>query len=135
TTFDEADARCLRISREGFERKHQRPFHQTVNDQLVLVRINIRDTAMTNREMQSVRRDYALKQLMWRACPRVAWEVVRIVDGSHHSLFKPGRHLIRRHDVADLETPCRIGKRFGRRTRSKRRGGDAHCTGNRSASS
>src|SRR6266700_3078463 len=45
--------------------------------------------AMADREVQAVRRDDALEQMMRRAGARVARQIVRIVDRAHHVLLEP----------------------------------------------
>ena len=108
-----------------------------MDDELVLRRIDIRYTAMTDREVQAVRCDDALQVMMWRARSRIARQIVGIVDRAHHRLLEARGYLIGSHRRADLETPGsvrqrRVGERFRRCARGKRRR-DAQSACNRSS--
>ena len=61
--FDEGDARFHRIARQRLEREHQRPLHQAVDHQAVLVGIDVGRAGMAALEMQPARRDHAVEQL------------------------------------------------------------------------
>ena len=91
----------------------QRLLHHAVDDELVLGRIDVRHAAMADGEMQAVRGDDALEQMMRRAGARIARLVLRIVDGAHHRLLEPRRLLVRRNGVADLEAPRPVLERLG----------------------
>ncbi len=131
--FDEADARHHRIALEVLEREHQRLLHHAVDDELVLGRIDIRHAAVADGEMQAVRGDDALEQVMRRAGARVARLVLRIVDGAHHRLLERRRLLVRRNGVADLEAPWAVLERLGGGS-SGADGASAHRAGQHDAS-
>ena len=65
--FDEGDARLHRIARQRLEREHQRPLHQAVDHQPMLVGIDVRNAGMAALEMQPGRRDHAFEQMQRRA--------------------------------------------------------------------
>ena len=92
--FDEGNARHHRIARQGLEREDQRALNQAVDQQPMRVRIDVGNAAVMALEMQAVRRDHAVEQVMRRArrrrcrssrvrCPRSArpclhiWKAVR----------------------------------------------------------
>ncbi len=89
--FDEADARHHRIALERVEREHQRLLDHAVDDQPVLGRIDVGHAAMADGEMQAVRRDDALEQVVRRAGARVARLVVGIVDACARRPFRTAR--------------------------------------------
>ena len=65
--FDEGDARLHRVAVQRLEREHERPPHQAVDDQPVLVGIDVRDAGMAALEVQPGRRDDAVEQMQRRA--------------------------------------------------------------------
>ena len=71
---------------------------------------------------------------MRRAGARVARLVLRIVDGAHHRLLEPGRPLVRRNGVADLEAPRPVLERLGAGSGGGADGARAHGAGQHDAS-
>ena len=126
--LEERHARHQRIARQRIDGEHQGLFHQTVDDQLVLRRVDIRQAGMRDGEEQSVRRHRALQQMMRRASMRVAKLVVGIAERAHDVLLKSRRHLIGRHDGAHFQAPRvvleRLGGRAGERDAGRHRAGD-----------
>jgi hypothetical protein len=52
---------------QRFDRKDRRLLHAAVDQKLVLVRIDVREAAAGDDEMQAVRRDGAVEQMVRRA--------------------------------------------------------------------
>ena len=67
---------------------NERTFHQPVDQKLVLAGINVRNATMVDVEVQTVRGDDAVKQLMRRARVRSLRQAVGIVDQADHVLFE-----------------------------------------------
>ena len=103
----------MRITRELFEREHERLLHQPMDDQLVLRGIDVRNAAVADREMERVRRDDPLQLMMRGARARIARHVVGIVDRADDILFEAGWHAIGRNDVAGFEAPGTVFERLG----------------------
>src|SRR5262249_56002008 len=103
------------IARQGLERELERPAHHAVDDELVLLRIDVRDAAVIDREVQRVRRDGAVEQMMRRARMRVAELALGIAQRPRHALLESRRRLQRRRDLAELEAPRLVLERLGRR--------------------
>jgi hypothetical protein len=104
-----------------------------VNDEFVLSRIDIRDAAMINREVQPVRRHGAAEQVVRRARMRVAKFTIWIAQRPRYVLFKWRRRLDRGRVLAEFQTPWCIGHGFG--SSAGYRSGRAHGSGNGDATS
>ncbi len=127
--FDEADARRHRIPGERIEGKHQWPLDEAVDHQPVLVRINVGSAAMRHDEMQPVRGDRTVQQVMRRACALVSGKPVWVVQAAHDVLLEARGPLVGLDRRPRLQAPRRIGqgaarRRFGggARHRAERRG-------------
>ena len=117
SAFDKADARHHRIAREGIERKDQGLLNETMDHQAVLVGVDVGKPTAGDHEVQAVRRDGAVEQMVRRACLTVARLVFGIGEGPHDVLLVFRRSLVWRNGSADLEAPridCqRLGTRAG----------------------
>ena len=117
--FDEGDARLHRVARQRLEREHQRPFHQAVDQQPVLVGIDIGRAGMAAVEMQAVRRDRPVEQLKRGA--RGADPLGRRIgcrrNAPHHLALEPRRLAIGGKRRARLLHPVRHRKRLRPRRR------------------
>ena len=133
--FDEADARHHRIALERVEGEHQRLLDHAVDDELVLGGVDVGHAAMADGEVQAVRRDDALEQMVRGACAGVARLVLGIVDGAHDRLFERGGRLIGRDGIADFEAPRPIRQRLGRGSRHRPHRARAHGAGEHDAAS
>src|SRR5262249_39270963 len=79
--------------------------------------------------------DDALQQVVWRAGAGVARHIVWIVDGAHHVLLEPRRHLIGRDHGADLVAPWPVDERLGRRADHRAGAAGAHGASEHDAAS
>ena len=64
--LDEADAARHRIAHQRLDVKTTWLFHQAVNQQPMLFRIDFRHTVVVALEVQPVRCDYSVEGLQWR---------------------------------------------------------------------
>ena len=111
--FDETGAGRHRIAQQRIVGEHQRPFDQTVNCELMHVRIDFRNAAMNDREEHAVRRDRAIEQVVRRSRLRGARFEIRIGERSHHILGELRGKLIGRNRITGLEAPRRIRQWLG----------------------
>ena len=94
-----------------------------MDDELVLGRIDVRDAAMIDGEMQAVRRDRAVEQMVRRARMRIAEFAVGIAQRAHHVLLESRRRLQRRQGRRRSPGSMGVGERLG--------GGAGHGPGRR----
>src|SRR6516225_2188630 len=88
--------------------------HEAVDHEFVFGGINVRYARMIDGEVEFVRRNRAVEQLMRRARVRVAEFAGGIAQRPHDVLFEPRRHLPGRHDRPKFETPRLVLERLGR---------------------
>ncbi len=110
--FEERHPRRHRIAKQRFHRESHRLLYTAVDQKLVLVRIDIRKTAARNDEMQAVRRDGAVEQMMRRACRATARFELRIGQRAHGLLLEPRRLAVGRDRNARRNAPWIVGKRL-----------------------
>jgi hypothetical protein len=94
--FDEVDARYHRIARKRLKRENQRLLHQAVDYQPVFIRVDVGKPGARHDEMQTVRCDRAIEQMVRRARLAGARLVVGIGERAHDVLFVLGRPIIGR---------------------------------------
>ena len=131
--FDERHAGDQRVARQRLQREFERLAHLAVNDELVLGRVDVRNAAMIDGEVQAVRRHRAIDELMRRACVRIAKFAFRIAQRPHDVLLERRRCLQRRRDLAECETPRCVAQRLG--GGAGHRPGGAHRAGDGDTSS
>ena len=65
--FDEVDARHLGIACERFEVEDERLLDEAMDRQSMLGRIDVGKSGAGDHEMQAIRRDRAVEEVVWRA--------------------------------------------------------------------
>ena len=127
--LDEGHARHHRIARKRVEREGEGPLHQAVDHQAVFVRVDVRGAGVHDGEMQAVRRERPVDQLMRSACVRGAGFALRIGERAHDLSLEPRPLLVGRRDRAGHEAPrvvrergrpCGSGERIARHGRGER---------------
>ena len=92
----------------------------------MLGRIDVREAGARHHEMQAVRRDRAVEQMVRRARLAGPRLVIGIGQRAHHVLFVFRRRFIGRYRRADLQAPRidrkRLGRSAGERTADTGRG-------------
>ena len=66
TAFHERDARYHRVAMQIIERIDHRLLHQSVDHQAMLVGVDFGFAATSNHEMQAIRCDRAVEEMVWR---------------------------------------------------------------------
>ena len=92
--FDEIDPRDHRIARKRFEIEDQGLLHQAMDHQAVLGRIDIRKAGSRHHEVQSIRGDRAIEQVVRSAGLLSARLAVRISERAHDLVLVLRRHAI-----------------------------------------
>src|SRR5215471_18930620 len=132
--FEKGHSRHHRISCECVEREHQRPLHQTMDHEPMLAWIAVRNATIDDYEMQTVRGNRAVDEMVWRACARSAWLAARIANRAHDVFLELRRSLVGLDNRAGFEAPRRLGQgrvRQGLSCGASQRpeGGGAHGAG------
>ncbi len=86
--FDEGHAGDERIARQRLQCEFQRLPHHAVDHELMLGRVDVRNAAMIDGEVQTVRRHRPVDELVRRARMRIAEFAFRIAQRPHHILFE-----------------------------------------------
>ena len=87
-TFHEGNARHHRIAMERIKRVGHGLLHQPMDHETMLLRIDLRFAAACNHEMQAVRRDRAVEEMVRRARGAAAWFELRIAQRAHDFLLE-----------------------------------------------
>ncbi len=112
--FDERHARHHRIAPDRVEAEREGPLHQAVDHEAVPVRVDIRRARVHDGEMQPVRRETAVDQVVRSARVRGARLALRIAQGARHLLLEPRALFISGRDRPGREAPRLIRERRGR---------------------
>src|SRR5262249_57811829 len=93
--FHEGDARPHWITMQSIDRVDHRLAHQPMDQESMLVRVDLGFTATSNYKMQAIRRDRAVKKMVWRARPPGAGVGLGGAERGHHVLLEFRRLGIR----------------------------------------
>src|SRR6266702_4389109 len=133
SAFDEAHARHHRIARQRVEREDQGPLHQTVDRQAVPGRVDVRSPGVHDREVQAVRRERAVHQMVRSARVRSARLALGIAQRADDLFLEPRALLVGRGDSPGREAPRLVRVRLGRRVFGQgiggHRGGERRAAG------
>src|SRR5204863_7250709 len=83
----------------------------------MLARIDVRSTAPGHDEMQPVRGDRAVQQMVRRTSPLGSRQPLRIHQGAYYAFLEPRWLFVGPDGSAGFESPRRIGQRRVRRLR------------------
>ena len=131
--FHESDARHHRVAMQRVERVFHRLLDQAMDDEAVLVRVDVGFAAAGNDEVQAVRRDRAVEELMRRARGAAARLEIGIAQRAHHLLLEFRRLAVRRDRHAGRKAPRAVGQRLGCRAGERRRDARTHRAGDQCA--
>jgi hypothetical protein len=84
-----------------------------VNHQAVLVRIDVCVAGVRDHEVQAVRRDGAVDQMVWRARMLGTRLALGIAERARDVFLEPRRHAISWNEGAGLDAPRIVHERLG----------------------
>src|SRR5262252_10635101 len=118
---------------QSIDRVDHRLAHQPMDQESMLVRVDLGFTATSNYKMQAIRRDRAVKKMVWRARPAGAGLELGVAERAHHLLLEFRRLAIRGDGHPGREAPRTICQRLSAdagklATRARR-----NCTGKHDA--
>src|SRR5262249_61963860 len=86
--FHEGDARHHWITMQSIDRVDHRLAHQPMDQESMLVRVDLSFTATSNYKMQAIRRDRAVKKMVWRGRPPRGGGELGGAEGADHPLVQ-----------------------------------------------
>ena len=108
--FEKGHPRRHRIPGERVEGENQRPLDQPMDHKPMLIRIDVRSAAPGHDEMQPVRGDRAVHQMVRCAGALSPWLPLRVVQRPHDVLLERRWPFVGPDGSAGLEAPRRIGQ-------------------------
>src|SRR5215475_7523307 len=86
-----------------------------MDNQAVLLRIDVRVAGVRNNEVQTVWRERAVEQMMWRASVLGAWLSFRVAERAHNVFFESRPRTVIRNSRARPKAPRIVGELLSRR--------------------